>query len=125
MFKELPMKQKILICDDEQNICEAYKLILEELYDLHIVNSGQDALAALKKDKDIKVMFLDIKMPKVSGLSVLNEIKTQFPHLKIIMVTGYRSVEAASEATRLGASGYIIKPFKSQDILDTVKRNLN
>ena len=115
---------KILICDDEEGIRESLKLILGDDYNLVTVDSGAMALEVLSHSKDIKVMLLDIKMPQTNGLDVLHEIKKKHPHLKIIMVTGYKSVETAAEATRLGASGYIVKPFKSQEILETVKKNL-
>jgi len=119
------MSNKILICDDEENIREAIKLILGDFYDLFLVGSGEQALFTLSNDKDIKIVLLDIKMPKVNGLDVLAQIKTKFPYVKIIMVTGYRCVETAAEASRLGATGYIIKPFKAEDVLETVKRNIN
>lgn len=115
---------KILICDDEEGIRESLKLILGDHYNLVTVDSADMALEVLSHSKDIKVMLLDIKMPKTSGLDVIKEVKKKFPHVKIIMVTGYKSVETAAEATRLGASSYIVKPFKSEEILETVKRNL-
>jgi len=115
---------KILICDDEEGVRESLKVILADYYELIVVDSGAMAMEILSHTKDIKVMLLDIKMPKTHGLDVLKEIKKKFPLVKIIMVTGYKSVETAAEASRLGASGYIIKPFKSQEILETVKRNL-
>ena len=115
---------KILICDDEEGIRESLKLILGDHYNLVTVDSGSMALEVLSHSQEIKVMLLDIKMPKTNGLDVLQEIKKKFPQVKIIMVTGYKSVETAAEAARLGASGYIIKPFKSQEILDTVKKHL-
>ena len=115
---------KILICDDEEGIRESLKLVLGDDYNLVTVDSGEMAIKVLQNSKDIKLILLDIKMPKTSGLDVLQEIKKKFPQVKIIMVTGYKSVETAAEATRLGASGYIVKPFKSEEILETVKRNL-
>ena len=115
---------KILICDDEEGIRESLKLILGDHYNLVAVDTGDMAMEVLSHSRDIKVMLLDIKMPQTSGLDTLQEIKKKFPQLKIIMVTGYKSVETAAEAARLGACGYIVKPFKSQEILDTVKRNL-
>ena len=115
---------KILICDDEEGIRESLKLVLGDIYDLIIVDGCEMAVKALSQSKDIKLMLLDIKMPKTNGLDVLQEVKKKFPRVKIIMVTGYKSVETAAEATRLGASGYIVKPFKSEEILETVKRNL-
>ena len=116
---------KIMICDDEEGVREALKLILCDHYNLIVVDSGEQALHTLAHTKDIGVALLDIKMPRVNGLDVLNEIKSKYPQIKIIMVTGYRSVETAAEAARLGASGYIIKPFKSEEILEAVKRHLN
>ncbi len=118
------MNQKILICDDEENIRETIKLVLGDFYELFLVATGEQALYTLAHNKDIKLALLDIKMPKVSGLDLLSEIKTKYPDIKIIMVTGYRSVETAAEASRLGASGYLVKPFKSHDILETVRKNL-
>ncbi len=118
------MSKKILICDDEEGVRESLKLILGDFYDLAVVDGGQQALHTLTHAKDIGLVFLDIKMPKINGIDVLTEIKAKYPKIKIIMVTGYRSVETAAEATRLGASGYIIKPFKSEEILEAVKKNL-
>ena len=115
---------KILICDDEEGIRESLKLVLGDHYNLVAVDSGDMAVEVLSRSKEIKLMLLDIKMPKTNGLDALQEIKKKFPHVKIIMVTGYKSVETAAEATRLGASGYIVKPFKSEEILETVKKNL-
>ena len=64
------------------------------------------------------------KIDTPNGKENYEKLKKKFPHIKIIMVTGYKSVETAAEAARLGASGYIVKPFKSQEILETVKKNL-
>ncbi len=116
--------KKIMICDDEEGIRESLKLILSDHYELIIVDSGEQAAHALANTKDIGVMLLDIKMPKVHGLDVLKEIKTKHPNVRVLMVTGYRSVDTAAEASRLGASGYIVKPFKKDEILETVKCNL-
>ena len=116
--------KKVLICDDEEGIRESLKLILSDIYDLIIVDSGEQAVHALDNTKDIGVMLLDIKMPKVHGLDVLKEIKSKHPKVKIIMVTGYRSVETAAEASRLGASGYIVKPFNAEEILGTVSKHI-
>ncbi len=120
----MPHSKKILICDDEEGIRESLKLILCDTYSLIIVDSGEQAIDTLSKTKDIGIVFLDIKMPKVSGMDILKEIRKKHPSIKIIMVTGYKSVETAAEASRLGADGYIIKPFKSETILETVQKNL-
>ena len=115
---------KVLICDDEEGIRESLKLIVSDFYDTIIVDSGAQCLDTLANAKDIGLVLIDIKMPKVSGLDVLSEIKKRHPAMPVVVVTGYRSVETAAEAAARGACGYIIKPFKSQEILETVKKNL-
>ncbi len=116
--------KKILIVDDEEGIRESLKLILGDHYDLTLTDNGEQCLQCLENDETIGLVLLDIKMPKVNGLDVLKGIKQKHPDLNVIIVTGYKSVETASEATSLGASGYIIKPFKSDEILKSVEKNL-
>ena len=118
------MTKKILICDDEEGIRESLKLILSDHYTLIVAQDGAQCLDCLKNTKDIGLILIDIKMPKRNGLDILQEIKAKYPQLKVIVVTGYRSVDTAAEAVRLGACGYIVKPFKSEEILATVKSSL-
>ena len=119
------MSKRILICDDEEGIRESLKLILSDHYDLIISQDGTQCLECLQNSKDIGLVLIDIKMPKRNGLEIIKEIKEKYPKQKIIVVTGYRSVETATEAIRLGACGYIVKPFKAQEILATVKSQLS
>ena len=114
------MRKKILICDDDEIIRESLKLALSELYELVAVDSGEQALHALANAPEIGVALVDIKMPELNGRNLLPQIKTKHPQLKIIAVTGYKS----SETAQRGADGYIGKPLRSQEILETVKRIL-
>ena len=118
------MHKKILIIDDEEGIRESLKLILSDYYDLVLTDGGEQALEVLNHADDIGLIFLDIKMRKVNGLDVLKEIKAHAPRVPVVMVTGYKSVETAAEAARLGASGYIVKPFKLEEILETAKKHI-
>lgn len=118
------MSKKILICDDEEGIRESLKLILEDHYELIVTEGGEQCLDCLENADDIGLLLLDIKMPQVNGLEILPQIKEKHPELKVVIVTGYKSVETATEASRLGACGYIVKPFKSDEILSTVEKNL-
>ena len=118
------MAKKFLICDDEEGVRESLKLVLENQYSLIITESGTQCLDCLAHAKDVAIVFLDIKMPQINGLDILKEIKQRHPHIKVIMITGYKSVETAGEAVRRGASGYITKPFKSEDVLASIARNL-
>ena len=96
---------------------------MSDIYNLILVDSGTQALEIIDNCKDLGLVLLDIKMPQVNGLEVLASIKEKRPNLKVIIITGYKSIETASEATTLGASGYIVKPFRSDEILEKVKKN--
>lgn len=115
---------KIMIVDDEEGVRESLKLILSDFYELIVVSDGTKTVEALKGAPDVELVLLDIKMPKASGIEVLKEIRESFPKLNVIIVTGYRSVDAATEAVRLGASGYITKPFRSDELLATVRKSV-
>lgn len=116
--------KKILIVDDEPGIRESLNLILSDHYDLILTDSGAQALEIIDNCNDIALVLMDIKMPQVNGLEVLAAIKQKRPDLNVIIITGYKSVETASEASSLGASGYIVKPFRSDEILEKVKMNI-
>ena len=104
------MKKKILIVDDEEGVRESLKLILEEKYDLTLASDGNECLKSLKANPQIELVLMDIKMPRMNGLEVLRQIKSLNPQMNVVIVTGYRSVETAQEAIKMGAGDYIIKP---------------
>ncbi|MFC1594291.1 response regulator [Candidatus Omnitrophota bacterium] len=118
-------KPKILICDDELGIRESLKLILEKDYDVYFSINDDECLGCLQQTDDIELILMDIKMPKVNGLELLKKVKESNPNTKVIMVTGYKSVETATEAIKTGASDYIVKPFNSKEILEKVKTILS
>jgi DNA-binding NtrC family response regulator len=113
------LKPVILICEDEEGVRESFKLILEDIYTLKFAHNALEAMDMLRTLSP-KAMLLDIKMPKMSGLSALKDIKKMKPSMPVIIVTGYQSTEMAQEAIRLGASDYIPKPFESKQILKAI-----
>lgn len=117
--------RKILICDDEEGIRESLKLILEDHYDLILTSDSEQCLDCLAHTADIDLVMLDIKMPNKNGLETLKEIKDKHPNQKVMMVTGYQSVELISELTELGADGYVTKPFSKEDLLDKTESLVN
>ncbi len=116
---------KILICDDDEGVRESLKLILADYYDLILCDSHEQCLECLKNNKDIKLLFLDIKMPNIDGLKTLKSIQENYAGLKTVIITGYNSVDTATEAVKLGALAYIVKPFKAEKILNIAKEQLN
>ncbi len=114
-------RKKILICDDEESVRESLNLILEDDYDLDFASNGSEAVQKIKNE-NYDGALLDIKMPSKDGLETLEEIKRISPDMKVIIVTGYQSVETASKAVKLGAMDYITKPFESKKVLETVRK---
>ena len=112
-------RKKVLICDDEEGIRESLKLILEDSYDLAFATNGSEAIETAKQVLP-DIVILDIKMPKMSGIDALKEIKKALPKAKFVISSGYKSVEVAQEAIKQGASEYIVKPFESEEILKTL-----
>ena len=115
-------QKHILVCDDEEGIRESLRLILEDHYRLSFANDGMQCLDFLKQSPDVDLIFLDIKMPQVNGLDILKQIIKMQPDAKVVIVSGYKSVETASEASKGGASDYITKPFEKKEILALAKK---
>lgn len=112
---------KILVCDDEENIREAVKLILEkEPYALSFASNGQEAI---RKTKTLKpeVILLDIKMPKLCGLDAIEQIKSHSPKSKIIMISGYSQPQVIKEALARGTADYLPKSFSGKQLKDSIK----
>ena len=110
---------RVFIIDDEKRILTALNRILSKQgYEVHIFESGHEVL---EKAKELKpaLVFLDVKMPGVSGTDVLRELKKNVPSTKIVMMSGYTTPESIQNAKDLGADLFLKKPF--YDIFDIIK----
>ncbi|MFA5008763.1 MAG: response regulator [Candidatus Omnitrophota bacterium] len=116
-------KPLILICDDEEGVRESLNLILGEEYNLDFASNGNEALQYLTKANP-DLIIMDIKMPQKNGLETLKELRQKKPNVKVIMITGYQSVETAAEASKYGILEYITKPFESSLVKETVQKAL-
>lgn len=119
------MKAKILIVDDEEASRRSLKDILRlEGYIVKDQSNGADAVSSLEQD-NYDLMLLDIKMPGMSGLEVLNKAVEISPETKIIMLTAHGSMETAIEALRQGAHDYMLKPAPPKDIIASVAKGIS
>jgi len=111
----------ILIFDDEIEICESIKMILE--YEDYKVDYFTDAKEGLKNldFNEYSVLLLDIQMPSMTGFEVLNELKTKQSNLNVIMISAHSSLENAVKATKLGAFDFIEKPIDREKLLISVR----
>lgn len=117
-------KKKILVVDDERDICRALQfLLIAEGYEVSVALSGENAIQQMRKS-DFDIVITDLKMPGVDGTAVLEEAKKHNPDAPVILMTAYASVESAVDAMKKGASDYIVKPFINEEIRLTVRRLL-
>jgi two-component system, NtrC family, nitrogen regulation response regulator NtrX len=119
------MKSRILVIDDEAAIRDALRMILEyEGYDFLGAATGQDGLLLVERENP-DLVFLDIKMPNMDGLEVLQRIKATDEALPVVMISGHATVTTAVEATKLGAFDFIEKPLASERVLVTIRNALD
>jgi len=105
-------KMSIMIVDDEEIVRESlYHWFKRYGHRVEAAASGFEALERLEKQA-FDVMFVDIKMPGMSGLELLEKVKEGYPDTIVIIITAYGSIDTAVEAMKMGASDYLLKPFK-------------
>ena len=116
-------KPHILIVDDEMGPRESLKMILNPYYTVHLADRGAQAIEMLK-EIPVDLVTVDLKMPGLTGINVLEKVKEHDPDIEAIIITGYGSLDTAIEGLRLGAFDYISKPFDVNHILSLVRRGL-
>jgi DNA-binding response OmpR family regulator len=112
---------RVLIVDDEQMICTLLLEILSEQgYVCQIAENAEQAFVKLE-DTYFNIVLLDIKMPGLSGMDVLSSIHKQYRGTSVIMLTAVNDVNIAIEAIKNGASDYITKPFRVEEVRSRIK----
>ena len=115
---------KILICDDERDIISALKIYLEaEGYAAVCTYSGQEALDALERDGEIRLVLLDIMMPGLDGLAALAKIRER-SNVPVIFLTAKAEDTDKILGLNLGADDYVTKPFNPVELLARVRSQL-
>jgi DNA-binding response OmpR family regulator len=111
----------ILIIDDEPSLRQTMARILQRAgYEVTTAADGKEGLA-LVSQHSFDLLYLDIRMPDVSGLELLQTIHTKFPDLPVILFTAQPDLNSAVEALRRGATDYLLKPLKPQTVIDRTK----
>ncbi|MCW3806675.1 sigma-54-dependent transcriptional regulator [Plebeiibacterium marinum] len=113
---------KILILDDEVRITEKLKYHLEKRnFNVSTANTPNEGFEMLEKQRP-GILILDIMLPGMNGLDVLEKVKAEYPNTEVIMISGYGDMDMVIEAMRKGASDFIRKPFQVMDIQVAVER---
>jgi DNA-binding NtrC family response regulator len=117
--------KKILVIDDEPIVRISCKRSLSnEGYEVKLAAGGREGIELLEKEP-FDLVLLDLKMPDMDGIEVLQKIKDTWPQTKVIIITGYSTVETAVKTLRLGALNYLEKPFTPDILLKTVEEAFN
>src|SRR4030042_2093224 len=110
-------KKKILIADDESIVRESLTdLLTERGYQVVTAANGDEALKILKQGEGLGVVVLDVRMPGKDGITILEEASKNYPDLKYIIISGYPSVDVMTRGIRLGAIGFLVKPFDPEEM---------
>ncbi|MFA4827891.1 MAG: response regulator [Thermodesulfovibrionales bacterium] len=116
--------KKILVIDDDDGVRTTLSDLLRcKGYYTCEASSGKDAVEMVKSE-DFDIVLLDLMMPGMDGLSTLRELRRLSPKARVIMITAFATVENAVDVIKKGASDYISKPFKTNELLVTIKRVL-
>lgn len=124
MAKQKEMKTaKVLVVDDEKVVRHVCQLSLEKIgYAVELAEHGLEALERLRLGSGFDIVITDLKMPALSGMDLLKAIKRDYPHLEVIIMTGFATIESAIEAMKLGAYDFILKPLKAEQIRMAVNK---
>ncbi len=113
---------KILVVDDDAAIRESLELVLRfEHHDVLLAADGEQALEILRRETDVDLTFLDIKMPGRDGIEVLGDVLALKPDALVVMISGHGTIDTALEATRKGAFDFLEKPLDRDRVLLTVR----
>ena len=123
MVIDYPMSKKILVIDDDASIISIFEFILKEAgFRPYTATSGDEGLAIYRENTDIDLVFLDVKMPGLSGIDTYKAIKECNDAALIVMMTGYSVDELLKDAFELGAYGVIYKPFDVEEVLSVIDK---
>lgn len=116
-------KATILVIDDEYGIRQSFNMVLKDEFQVLLVENGEEAIRIFTKES-VDLILLDILLPDIYGLDLLEKLKKVDPKPEIIMVTAVKDIQTAVKAIKLGAYDYIVKPFVVEDVIHIINRAL-
>jgi len=114
-------RPRILVIDDDPVVRQSCERILEQDYDVTLVETGREGLEALAGGS-FHLALVDLKLPDTNGMDILRQAPDQFPDVPIIIITGYSTIQSAVEAIKVGAFDYVAKPFTPDDLTAAVEK---
>jgi DNA-binding NtrC family response regulator len=117
------LRPLILVVDDDSGLRESLRVILEDDYEVLEVPDGAQALDVVRSCQ-VDLVLLDIRMPGLDGITVLERMKALDEQIEVILVTAVKEVRSAVAAMKLGAFDYLTKPFEEEEVLSSIRRAL-
>jgi len=119
-------KGKIMVVDDEEDVRETFRLLLEsENYNVIEAGDGEEAINILKSGDNLTncgLILCDIRMPKVNGIEYIDYLKEQAPGIPVVVITGYPDTDMAVGLLNKGVDGYLVKPVDSERLMKIVNK---
>jgi len=114
---------RVLICDDQDLVCEGLRAILSTDPDLEVVGVAHDGTKALElvPETSPEVVLMDLKMPVMNGIQATRHFQQQYPEIKILVLTTYAEDQWVFDAIRSGASGYLLKDTPREGLIAAIK----
>jgi DNA-binding NtrC family response regulator len=114
----------VLVVDDDDGLRESFRLILEDEYEVLDAADGPEALGIVRSAQ-VDLVLLDIRLPHMDGIQVLERIKALDEQIEVILVTAVKTVRTAVAAMKLGAFDYLTKPFEEDELFAVIRRALD
>src|SRR5690606_22013826 len=116
---------KVLVVEDDINLREALSDTLQlAKYNVITAKSAEEALQTLAIEDDLRMIISDVNMGAMSGHDLLREVKTNYPHIPMMLITAYASISQSVDAIKNGAVDYLVKPFAPNVLVETIARHL-
>jgi len=115
---------RILVIDDDDTVRKSHEAVLKANgYEVDVAESGKEAIAK-SKARLYNLALVDLRLPDMDGIELLTAMREAVPKMVKIIITGYPSMENAIEAVNRGADAYVVKPYNMEDLLRTIKQQL-
>jgi len=118
---------KVLICDDQEIVCEGLERILGSDPEIEVVGVANDGLEALEKLEHLQpdLVLMDLKMPVMNGIIATRKIREKWPNVRVLVLTTYDDDEWLFDAIRSGASGYLLKDRPRSELIKAIKGTID
>jgi len=125
-FSQQQSEGRVLVVDDEPDVRKVVKMTLEKAgYDVREAEDGEQAIQEAKAGDNplmLDVIITDIRMPKLNGVEAIQFFQKKFPHVSLIVLTGFPNIEMATSLMENGVIAYLVKPVEREKLLAAVSK---